>query len=83
MPARSARRRELTRDIFAPLANRLGVWQLKWELEDLAFRMLEPDTYKTIARALDEKRLDRERYIEARDRPAQGRARARPASQRK
>jgi GTP pyrophosphokinase len=56
---------ELTRDIFAPLANRLGVWHLKWELEDLAFRILEPDMYKTIARALDEKRLDRERYIEA------------------
>jgi GTP pyrophosphokinase len=56
---------ELTRDIFAPLANRLGVWHLKWELEDLAFRMLEPDTYKAIARALDEKRLDRERYLEA------------------
>jgi GTP pyrophosphokinase len=56
---------ELTRDIFAPLANRLGVWHLKWELEDLAFRILEPDTYKTIARELDEKRLDRERYIEA------------------
>lgn len=55
---------ELTRDIFAPLANRLGVWQLKWELEDLAFRILEPDTYKRIARQLDEKRADRERYIE-------------------
>jgi GTP pyrophosphokinase len=61
------RRRELallTRDVFAPLANRLGVWQLKWELEDLALRILEPDTYKRIARLLDEKRLDRERYIE-------------------
>ena len=56
---------DLTRDIFAPLANRLGVWHLKWELEDLAFHILEPDMYKTIARALDEKRLDRERYIEA------------------
>jgi GTP pyrophosphokinase len=56
---------ELTRDIFAPLANRLGVWHVKWELEDLAFRILEPDMYKRIARALDEKRLDRERYIEA------------------
>jgi GTP pyrophosphokinase len=55
---------QLTRDIFAPLANRLGVWHLKWELEDLAFRILEPDMYRTIARALDEKRLDRERYIE-------------------
>ena len=55
---------ELTRDIFAPLANRLGVWQLKWELEDLALRVLEPDSYKRIARLLDEKRHDRERYIE-------------------
>lgn len=54
---------ELTRDIFAPLANRLGVWQFKWELEDLALRILEPDTYKRIARQLDEKRADRERYI--------------------
>ena len=56
---------ELTRDIHAPLANRLGIWQLKWELEDLAFRYLEPDTYKQIARLLDEKRGDRERYIES------------------
>jgi GTP pyrophosphokinase len=56
---------ELTRDIHAPLANRLGIWQLKWELEDLAFRYLEPQTYKQIARLLDEKRGDRERYIEA------------------
>jgi len=55
----------LTRDIFAPLANRLGVWQLKWELEDLGLRILEPDTYKRIANLLDEKRSDRERYIEA------------------
>jgi GTP pyrophosphokinase len=55
---------ELARDIFAPLANRLGVWQLKWELEDLAFRILEPETYKRIASLLDEKRIDRERYIE-------------------
>jgi GTP pyrophosphokinase len=56
---------ELTRDIHAPLANRLGIWQLKWELEDLAFRYLEPETYKQIARLLDEKRGDRERYIES------------------
>ncbi|MFC5569819.1 RelA/SpoT family protein [Lysobacter yangpyeongensis] len=56
---------ELTRDIHAPLANRLGIWQLKWELEDLAFRYLEPDTYRQIARLLDEKRGDRERYIES------------------
>ena len=55
---------ELTRDIFAPLANRLGVWQIKWELEDLALRVLESETYKRIAGLLDEKRNDRERYIE-------------------
>jgi GTP pyrophosphokinase len=52
-----------TQDIFAPLANRLGVWQVKWELEDLSFRYLEPDLYKKIARLLDERRIDRERYI--------------------
>jgi len=56
---------QLTRDIHAPLANRLGIWQLKWELEDLAFRYLEPDTYRRIARELDETRTGRERYIEA------------------
>ena len=54
----------LTRDIHAPLANRLGIWQLKWELEDLAFRYLEPATYQQIARLLDEKRGDRERHID-------------------
>lgn len=52
-----------TLDIFAPLANRLGVWRLKWELEDLAFRVLEPELYKKIARQLDERRVDRERGI--------------------
>jgi GTP pyrophosphokinase len=50
-------------ELFAPLANRLGVWQLKWELEDLAFRCHDPDTYKAIARELDEKRADREAFI--------------------
>lgn len=50
--------------IYAPLANRLGIGQLKWELEDLAFRYLHPETYKQIAKQLDEKRLDRERYIQ-------------------
>ncbi len=54
-----------TMDIFAPLANRLGIWQLKWELEDLSFRYLEPAAYKQIAQLLAEKRIDRERYIEA------------------
>jgi GTP pyrophosphokinase len=52
------------RAVFAPIANRLGVWQIKWELEDLAFRYLEPDAYKDIAAALNERRADRERYIE-------------------
>ncbi|QIL69595.1 bifunctional (p)ppGpp synthetase/guanosine-3',5'-bis(diphosphate) 3'-pyrophosphohydrolase [Diaphorobacter sp. HDW4B] len=50
--------------VFAPLANRLGIWQIKWELEDLSFRFLEPDTYKEIARLLDEKRAERELYME-------------------
>ncbi|MGC2463138.1 MAG: bifunctional (p)ppGpp synthetase/guanosine-3',5'-bis(diphosphate) 3'-pyrophosphohydrolase [Steroidobacteraceae bacterium] len=53
-----------TREILAPLANRLGVWSLKWELEDLSFRYLEPEAYHRIARALAERRVDRERYIE-------------------
>lgn len=52
-----------TMDLYAPLANRLGVWQLKWELEDLSFRFLEPDTYKRIARMLDERRVEREAFI--------------------
>lgn len=50
-------------DIYAPLANRLGVWQLKWELEDLSFRFLEPETYKRIAKMLDERRSEREEFI--------------------
>ncbi|MCW8997043.1 MAG: GTP diphosphokinase [Psychromonas sp.] len=50
--------------IYAPLANRLGIGQLKWELEDLAFRYLEPVIYKKIAKQLDEKRIDRENYIQ-------------------
>jgi GTP pyrophosphokinase len=53
-----------TLDIFAPLANRLGVWQLKWEMEDLSFRYLEPEIYKQIAAQLAERRVDRERYIQ-------------------
>jgi GTP pyrophosphokinase len=52
-----------TREIYAPLANRLGIWQLKWELEDLAFRWLEPAEYRRIAGWLNESRMDRERYI--------------------
>ena len=50
--------------VFAPLANRLGIWQIKWEMEDLAFRFLEPQTYKDVARLLDEKRVEREQHVE-------------------
>jgi GTP pyrophosphokinase len=53
-----------TREVYAPLANRLGVWQLKWELEDLAFRYLQPADYKRIAAALKVRRSERERYME-------------------
>ncbi len=49
--------------VFAPLANRLGIWQIKWEMEDLAFRFLEPDTYRQVAGWLDEKRVERENYM--------------------
>ena len=62
-PEQSAALARLTRDIHAPLANRLGIWQLKWELEDLAFRFLQPDVYKRIAKLLDERRTDREGFI--------------------
>ncbi|NIR32673.1 MAG: GTP diphosphokinase [Gammaproteobacteria bacterium] len=61
-----ARRRRIARetlDIYAPLASRLGIWQMKWEMEDQAFRYLQPDSYKTLARQLHERRTDRERYI--------------------
>jgi GTP pyrophosphokinase len=51
--------------VFAPLANRLGIWQIKWELEDLSFRFLQPDDYHTVARLLDEKRVEREQRVEA------------------
>lgn len=50
-------------DLYAPLANRLGVWELKWEIEDLSFRFLDPETYRGIARQIDEKRSERERFI--------------------
>jgi len=52
-----------TQEIFAPLASRLGVWQIKWELEDLAFRYLEPEKYREIAELLASKRVTRERVI--------------------
>jgi len=50
--------------VFAPLANRLGIWEIKWEMEDLSFRFLEPDTYRQVARLLDEKRTEREASVE-------------------
>ncbi|HEY5571574.1 MAG TPA: bifunctional (p)ppGpp synthetase/guanosine-3',5'-bis(diphosphate) 3'-pyrophosphohydrolase [Anaerolineales bacterium] len=53
-----------TMDIFAPLANRLGIWQIKWELEDLSFRYIDPETYKEIAENLAERRTDREREMQ-------------------
>jgi len=53
-----------TLDLFAPLANRLGIWQLKWQLEDMAFRFLEPERYHGLAKKLDERRIDRERFID-------------------
>src|SRR6202166_320909 len=62
-----ARQRKLaieTHEVYAPLANRLGVWQVKWELEDLAFRYLQPAQYQHIAGALKSRRSEREQYIE-------------------
>lgn len=50
--------------VYAPLANRLGIWQLKWEMEDLSLRYLEPQLYKDIAKSLDSRRVDREQYID-------------------
>ncbi len=63
-PADRERAAMAARAVFAPLANRLGVWQIKWELEDFAFRWLQPEEYRRIAAALNERRADRERYIE-------------------
>lgn len=65
--AGAARRRQVARevaDIYAPLAHRLGIGHIKWELEDLSFRYLEPDEYKRIAKLLDERRLARQEYID-------------------
>jgi len=62
-PAQQVQIARENQSIFAPLANRLGVWQLKWELEDLSLRYLEPQLYKEVAKMLDERRVDREQYI--------------------
>jgi GTP pyrophosphokinase len=62
-PERQRRVAQETLEIYAPLASRLGIWQIKWELEDLAFRYLEPEKYREIARLLATRRVTRERYI--------------------
>ncbi len=63
-PEKQQRIARQTMEIYAPLAERLGIWQIKWELEDLAFKTLEPDRYRELARLLDTRRKGRERYIE-------------------
>ena len=62
-PEKQRRIARQTLDIFAPLANRLGIWQIKWELEDLAFRYVNPEAYKDIARKLSERRTEREEEL--------------------
>ena len=63
-PERQQRKARETLDIFAPLANRLGIWQLKWQLEDLSFRYLDPDAYHEIAQLISERRASRAEYLE-------------------
>jgi GTP pyrophosphokinase len=63
-PERRAKISRDTQRVYAPLANRLGMWQVKWELEDLALRYLEPEQYLAIARGLAERRTEREQYIQ-------------------
>jgi len=63
-PEKQTRIAQETLDIYAPLANRLGMWELKWQLEDLAFQYLEPQVYQEIANLLAEKRREREQYID-------------------
>src|SRR6185295_3096328 len=58
-----------SQQVFAPLANRLGIWQIKWEIEDLSFRFLEPEHYQRVARLLDERRVEREQRVEVQGRP--------------
>ena len=64
-PEKQKRTAQATLDIFAPLANRLGIWQFKWELEDLSFRYLNPNEYKQLASQIAERRTDREKYMAA------------------
>ncbi len=63
-PDKQRRIAQETLEIYAPLANRLGIWQIKWELEDLALRYLEPEVYQSLVRQLAERRVDREKYIQ-------------------
>lgn len=63
-PEKQKRVASETLEIFSPLANRLGVWQIKWELEDLAFRYIEPEIYKGIAKKISERRIDRQSFID-------------------
>lgn len=63
-PEKQRRNARETLDIFAPLANRLGIWQLKWQLEDLSFRYLDPEHYREVARLLAEKRVERAAFLE-------------------
>jgi GTP pyrophosphokinase len=63
-PEKQRRIAHETQEIYAPLANRLGIWEIKWQLEDLSFRYLEPEHYKRIARSLQQRRVEREKYIE-------------------
>lgn len=62
-PEKRQRIAQETMDIYAPLANRLGIWQIKWELEDLSFRFLMPDVYKDLGVLLEKRRGERERYV--------------------
>jgi guanosine-3',5'-bis(diphosphate) 3'-pyrophosphohydrolase len=63
-PEKQVRIARQTMEIYAPLAERLGIWQMKWELEDLAFKVLEPDAFRELARLLDTRRKGRESYID-------------------
>ena len=63
LPEKQARIAQETMEIYAPLAHRLGIWELKWQLEDLAFRYLEPEKYKTIAKLVARRRVERESFI--------------------
>jgi len=62
-PAKQKRIAKETMEIFAPLANRIGIWQIKWELEDLSFRYLDPENYRELAKHMEMRRTERERFV--------------------